>query len=237
MLQQCRHPNIVHLKKVVTGSKPDRCANPAPSTMLPACISAGVSWQCCNCERKTGMAEGAVRMWAVAAQHPVSMHPSAACVAAVLCADIRVSCSIFLVFEYCTHDLGQHPVSMHAVAAHVAAVLCADIRVPCSIFLVFEYCTHDLGQHPVSMHAVAAHVAAVLCADIRVSCSIFLVFEYCTHDLGQLVDAMPRPFSPSEVKCLMLQVPLLAGPRTYHPCRLLPKRQHVCPNRLLPAAM
>ncbi|CAK0782912.1 hypothetical protein CVIRNUC_006107 [Coccomyxa viridis] len=36
--------------------------------------------------------------------------------------------------------------------------------------------------------------------------SIFLVFEYCTHDLGQLVDAMPRPFSPSEVKCLMLQL-------------------------------
>ena len=27
VLQQCRHPNIVHLKKVVTGSKPDRCAN------------------------------------------------------------------------------------------------------------------------------------------------------------------------------------------------------------------
>ena len=39
-----------------------------------------------------------------------------------------------------------------------------------------------------------------------VLCSIFLVFEYCTHDLGRLVDAMPRPFSPSEVKCLMLQV-------------------------------
>lgn len=39
-------------------------------------------------------------------------------------------------------------------------------------------------------------------------CSIFLVFEYCTHDLGRLVDAMPRPFSPSEVKCLMLQVRL-----------------------------
>ena len=62
------------------------------------------------------------------------------------------------------------------------------------------------GQHPFRMHASAAHVAAVLCADIRVSCSIFLVFEYCTHDLGQLVDAMPRHFSPSEVKCLMLQV-------------------------------
>ena len=39
-----------------------------------------------------------------------------------------------------------------------------------------------------------------------VRCSIFLVFEYCTHDLGRLVHAMPRPFSPSEVKCLMLQV-------------------------------
>ena len=69
-------------------------------------------------------------------------------------------------------------------------------------------------QHPFSMHASAAPVATQLCADIRVPCSIFLVFEYCTHDLGQLVDAMPRPFSPSEVKCLMLQVPLPAGPRT-----------------------
>lgn len=38
--------------------------------------------------------------------------------------------------------------------------------------------------------------------------SIFLVFEYCSHDLGRLVDMMPRPFSQSEVKCLMLQVSL-----------------------------
>lgn len=36
--------------------------------------------------------------------------------------------------------------------------------------------------------------------------SIFLVFEYCSHDLGKLIDMMPRPFSQSEVKCLMLQV-------------------------------
>lgn len=36
--------------------------------------------------------------------------------------------------------------------------------------------------------------------------SIFLVFEYCDHDLGRLVDALPRPFSVSEVKCLMLQL-------------------------------
>ena len=87
------------------------------------------------------------------------------------------------------------------------------------------------GQHPFSMHAarVAARVAAVLCADIRVPCSIFLVFEYCTHDLGQLVDAMPRPFSPSEVKCLMLQVTLPAGLSTQRLySTLLPKRQHVC---------
>ena len=40
-----------------------------------------------------------------------------------------------------------------------------------------------------------------------VPCSIFLVFEYCAHDLARLVDSMPRPFSQSEVKCLMLQVP------------------------------
>lgn len=36
--------------------------------------------------------------------------------------------------------------------------------------------------------------------------SIFLVFEYCSHDLGKLIDMMPRPFSQSEVKCLMLQL-------------------------------
>ena len=35
--------------------------------------------------------------------------------------------------------------------------------------------------------------------------SIFLVFEYCAHDLARLVDSMPRPFTQSEVKCLMLQ--------------------------------
>lgn len=46
---------------------------------------------------------------------------------------------------------------------------------------------------------------AVLCS----VCSIFLVFEYCEHDLGRLVDSMPRPFSQSQIKCLMLQV----GPR------------------------
>ncbi|GLC35621.1 hypothetical protein PLESTF_001395400 [Pleodorina starrii] len=41
--------------------------------------------------------------------------------------------------------------------------------------------------------------------------SVFLVFEYCDHDLGRLLDSMSggsgrRPFSMSEVKCLMRQL-------------------------------
>ncbi|KAK9830148.1 hypothetical protein WJX72_009988 [[Myrmecia] bisecta] len=36
--------------------------------------------------------------------------------------------------------------------------------------------------------------------------SVFLVFEYCSHDLGRLVDTIPRKFSESEVKCLLLQI-------------------------------
>lgn len=45
-------------------------------------------------------------------------------------------------------------------------------------------------------------------------CSIFLVFEYCAHDLARLVDSMPRPFSHSEVKCLMLQARLMTPPHS-----------------------
>lgn len=36
--------------------------------------------------------------------------------------------------------------------------------------------------------------------------SIFLIFEYCEHDVGALLDLMERPFSPAEVKCLVLQL-------------------------------
>lgn len=36
--------------------------------------------------------------------------------------------------------------------------------------------------------------------------AVFLVFEYCEHELGRLLDAMPTPFAPSEVKCLMRQL-------------------------------
>jgi serine/threonine protein kinase len=36
--------------------------------------------------------------------------------------------------------------------------------------------------------------------------SVFLVFEYCHHDLARLMDAMPKSFSESEVKGLLLQV-------------------------------
>lgn len=35
---------------------------------------------------------------------------------------------------------------------------------------------------------------------------VFLVFEYCEHDLGVLIDEMPRKFSESEVKCILLQL-------------------------------
>ncbi|GBF94202.1 cell division cycle 2 [Raphidocelis subcapitata] len=36
--------------------------------------------------------------------------------------------------------------------------------------------------------------------------SVFLVFEYAEHDLGRLLDAMPTPFTESEVKCLVRQL-------------------------------
>lgn len=36
--------------------------------------------------------------------------------------------------------------------------------------------------------------------------SLFLVFEFCEHDLARLLDAMPAPFSPAEVKCLLQQL-------------------------------
>ncbi|CAO3642585.1 unnamed protein product [Cunninghamella blakesleeana] len=36
--------------------------------------------------------------------------------------------------------------------------------------------------------------------------SIFLVMEYCEQDLGTLLDNISTPYTPSEVKCLMLQL-------------------------------
>ncbi|KAL9558070.1 hypothetical protein MBANPS3_001093 [Mucor bainieri] len=36
--------------------------------------------------------------------------------------------------------------------------------------------------------------------------SIFLVMEYCEQDLGSLLDMVPTPYTPSEIKCLMLQL-------------------------------
>ncbi|KAI9489946.1 kinase-like domain-containing protein [Zychaea mexicana] len=36
--------------------------------------------------------------------------------------------------------------------------------------------------------------------------SIFLVMEYCEQDLGTLLDMVPTAYTPSEVKCLMLQL-------------------------------
>ena len=36
--------------------------------------------------------------------------------------------------------------------------------------------------------------------------SIFMVMEFVDHDLKALMDRMPHPFAPSEVKCLMRQL-------------------------------
>mmetsp|Transcript_33325 Transcript_33325/g.46624 ORF Transcript_33325/g.46624 Transcript_33325/m.46624 type:complete len:363 (+) Transcript_33325:84-1172(+) len=36
--------------------------------------------------------------------------------------------------------------------------------------------------------------------------SVFLVFEYCSHDFASLVDQMPEPFKPQQIKCIMLQL-------------------------------
>jgi hypothetical protein len=47
--------------------------------------------------------------------------------------------------------------------------------------------------------------ALFACATFTV-CSVFLVFEYLEHDMGRLLDTMPRPFTLSEVKCLVQQV-------------------------------
>jgi hypothetical protein len=59
--------------------------------------------------------------------------------------------------------------------------------------------------------------------------SVFLVFEYCHHDLARLMDIMPKSFSESEVKGLMLQVGAAGLPpgqqRTARPgtcCRMQP---------------
>ncbi|ORX60312.1 Pkinase-domain-containing protein [Hesseltinella vesiculosa] len=36
--------------------------------------------------------------------------------------------------------------------------------------------------------------------------SIFLIMEYCEQDLGTILDMVKTPYTPSEVKCLMLQL-------------------------------
>ena len=53
------------------------------------------------------------------------------------------------------------------------------------------------------------HVNIVRLKDVVVGSkpdSIFLAFEYCDHDLASLMDHMKRPFSESELKCLLLQL-------------------------------
>ena len=44
--------------------------------------------------------------------------------------------------------------------------------------------------------------------------SIFTVMEYCEHDIANLLDSMKKPFSPSEIKCLLWQ--LLKGVEYLH---------------------
>lgn len=44
--------------------------------------------------------------------------------------------------------------------------------------------------------------------------SIFISMEYCEQDLASLLDNMPKPFSESQTKCLMLQ--LLDGLKYLH---------------------
>lgn len=36
--------------------------------------------------------------------------------------------------------------------------------------------------------------------------SLFLVMEYCEQDIASLLDNMQKPFTESQVKCIMLQV-------------------------------
>ena len=56
--------------------------------------------------------------------------------------------------------------------------------------------------------------------------SVFLVFEYAAHDLGRLLDAMPAPFSESEVKCLARQ--LLQAVAFLHDRALMHRDIKVC---------
>ena len=37
-------------------------------------------------------------------------------------------------------------------------------------------------------------------------CSLFLVMEYCEQDIANLLDNMQKPFTESQVKCIMQQV-------------------------------
>jgi serine/threonine protein kinase len=53
------------------------------------------------------------------------------------------------------------------------------------------------------------HINIVRLKDVVVGSkpdSIFLAFEYCENDLASLMDHMKRPFSESEIKCLLLQL-------------------------------
>ena len=44
--------------------------------------------------------------------------------------------------------------------------------------------------------------------------SLFLVMEYCEQDIASLLDNMQKPFTESQVKCIMLQV--FSGLRYLH---------------------
>ena len=95
----------------------------------------------------------------------------------------------------------------------------------------------DLGMPQTSLREVGLlrrlrHPNIVRLEEVAVGTkldSVFLVFEYCEHDLARLLDAMPSPFSASEVKCLMQQ--LLAAVAHLHANSII-HRQNKTPARL-----
>ena len=57
--------------------------------------------------------------------------------------------------------------------------------------------THDSS---LTTHRPRPPAPPLLCS------SVYLVFEYCDNDIACMLEKMDRPFSESEVKCLMLQL-------------------------------
>ncbi len=98
VLQETSHRNIVQLKKVVTGSKADRCAQQQRCYILPGLLSS--------------------RELMILCRTPY-LRP------------LPLACSVFLVFEFCEHDLGRladttlqsSPLSLSEVSIGVGEVV------------------------------------------------------------------------------------------------------------------